>query len=294
MTVAASRGAQTRFSMAAAGTAIASYAEAHEKGSESLKKTLTILDTSGIRGTRSHAVERTRDGTYTVGGSITWIGPGKAQLDLLLNRILGSGPAANVYSLADDLTFFDVLIDRIAKRFVYGNCLVDKAHFRARASGFLELTLDLIGQTETVAATAFPAISAPTDSPYVWSDCVVTLGGSARVVTEFDLLIDNHVTARFSNSQTATDSYPVDRTVTIMLKTPYTSDYTDLYGVNSGGASAASLVFTNGSNTLTFSIAALQIPDNSPTIQNKGEIFYVINGQCRKTGSTSEISITNA
>ena len=34
--------------------------------SENLRKTGTVLDTNGIRGTRSHSAERTRNGTYTV------------------------------------------------------------------------------------------------------------------------------------------------------------------------------------------------------------------------------------
>ena len=56
MTLPASIGTQSRLSMAAPGTAIASYTEAHEFAGESLAKSLTILQTAGIRGTRASSV----------------------------------------------------------------------------------------------------------------------------------------------------------------------------------------------------------------------------------------------
>jgi hypothetical protein len=284
-------GSQSRLSMAAPGTAIASYAEPHEFVSERLVKQLTILETAGIRGTRSHPAERTRDGTYSVQGVINYH-CSKGLLDLLLPRILGAG-SSPTYTLAEALPFFDVLVERIADRFVYGNCKVKRAVFKARASGLVDLALELIGETETVSATAFPAIASPTDAPYVWQDCVVTLNAQARVVTEFELAVDNHLEARFSNSQTATDLYPTDRTVHLACTVPFTGDMTDLYGANTGGAAAASLVFTNGAHNLTFSLAQVQFADHSPHVPGKGEIFLRLAGVAKKAGSTSEIAVTN-
>jgi two-component system nitrogen regulation response regulator GlnG len=92
-------GSQSRLSMAAPGTVIASYSEAHEFVSESLAKTLTIHETGGIRGTRSHPAERTRDGTYKVQGTIHYHGS-KGLLDLLLPRILGAG-SSPTFTLAE-------------------------------------------------------------------------------------------------------------------------------------------------------------------------------------------------
>src|SRR5260221_4893672 len=113
-------GSQSRLSMAAAGTAIGSYTESYEFVRESLAKKLTILQTAGIRGTRSHPAERTRDGTYSVQGTVHFH-CSKGLLDLLLPRILGGG-SSPTYTLADTLPGFDVLIDRIADRFVYVTC----------------------------------------------------------------------------------------------------------------------------------------------------------------------------
>ena len=291
MTLPASMGTQGRLSMAAPGTAIASYTESHEFAGESLAKSLTILDTGGIRGTRSHPAERTRDGTYAVAGTIHYH-CSKGLLDLLLPRILGAG-ASPTYTLAETLPFFDVLIERVADRFIYGNCKVNRARFKARASGLLELALELVGETETTSATAFPAIAPPTDAPYIWQDCIVTLNSLARVVTEFELVIDNHLAARFSNSQTATDLYPTDRTIGLKCTVPFTGDNTDLYGANTGGAAAGALVFTNGAHNVTFSLAQVQFPDHSPTVLNKGEIFLKLDGVAKKSGATSELVVVN-
>ena len=151
--MAASMGHQSRLSLAAGGTAIGSYTEAYEFLTESLRKQLTIVDTAGLRGTRSHPAERTRDGTYAVGGGLQFHAT-PAMLDLLLPRILGANEATDVFALAETLPEFDVLIDRVAKRFVYAGCQVNRATFRAAAGGPLELDLDVIGKTEVVSATA--------------------------------------------------------------------------------------------------------------------------------------------
>ena len=199
--------------------------------SESLRKDLTILDTAGIRGTRSHPKERTRDGTYTVSGSIvTHATP--TMLDNWLPRILGAAEAADTFALAETLTEFDILIDRVARRFQYVFCKVSRATFRSTAGGLLELTLDIIAKTETVSATAFPTITAPTDAPYVHHDCVLTTQAATHIITEVEIVIDNMVEARFSNSQTATDITPRDRLVTVNFTTPYTSTEVGLYGIN--------------------------------------------------------------
>jgi hypothetical protein len=288
----ASMGHQARLSMGAAGTAIGSFTEAYEFVSESLQKKQTILETAGLRGTRSHPAERTRDGTYEIAGTLN-LHVSPAMLDLLLPRILGAAESSDLFALAETLPEFDVLVDRVAKRFVYGSCKVNKATFKGKASGLLELALDLVGKTETVSATAFPAIAAPTDPPYVFHDGTFTLGGSARKVLEFELVIDNQVKPRFTNSQSATDLSPEDRIVTAKLKTPYTSDEADLYGVNTANAAAASFAFTNGGYSTTFSLAKLQIPDMSPVVGGKGEITLEINGVAKKSGSTAELAVTH-
>jgi hypothetical protein len=287
-----SMGHQSQLSMGAAGTAIGSFTEAYEFISEALRAQRAIVDTAGMRGTRSHPAERTRNGTYQVSGSLRFHAT-PAMLDLLLPRILGAAEASDVFDLAETLPEFAVLIDRVARRFVYDGCKVNTATFRAQAGGPLEVDIEVIGKTELVSATVFPSITAPVDPPYVWHDCVFTLNGSARVVTQFELTINNALNARFSNSETATDIHSTDRIVTCNLTVPYTSAEVDLYGINTGGAGAATLVFTNGNYATTFSIPKLQIPDNSPTVNSREEILLALQGTAKKSGSTNELTVTH-
>lgn len=288
----ASMGHQSRLSMAATGTAIGSYTEAYEFRSEALRAAREIVESKGIRGTRSEPIERTRDGLLRVSGTVNFHATG-SMLDLVLPRIMGAAESSDVFAVAETLPSFDVLIDRVAKRFVYGGCKVGRAVFRASAGGALELDLDITGKTETVSATAFPSITAPTDPPYIWSDAVCTIEGTARTVTQWELTIDNQINARFSNSQTATDIHTQGRVVTVSLTVPYTSDEVDLYGIGASGASAATFVLTNGNRSLTFSIPALMIADSSPPVSGPGEILLQLSGTAKSSGSTKELEITN-
>ena len=288
-----SLGFQSRLSMAATGTAIGSYTEAYEFVSESVRKSQQILDTAGIRGSRSHPKERTRDGTYTVQGTIR-LHATPSMLALLLPRILGANASGTTFALAETLPEFDLLIDRVARRFVYGNCKIGKATFRCQAGGLLELELEVLGKTETVSATSFPSISAPTDIPYVWSDATCTLLSTSRIVTQWELAIDNVPNVRFSNSQSATDIQITDRIVTCSLMTPYTSSEVDLYGQNVGSSAAATFSLTNGGTSISFAIANLQIPDNSPVVESRtGEIMLSLQGTAKMSGSTRELIVTN-
>jgi hypothetical protein len=285
-------GHQSRLSMAAAGTAVGSYTEAYEFRTEGLRAAREIVETSGIRGTRSMPIERTRDGTVRINGTIAFHAT-PAMLDLLLPRIMGSAEVADLFAVAETLPEFDVLIERVAKRFVYAGCKVARATFRATAGGALELDLEITGKSETVSATAFPAITAPTDPPYIWSDAVCTVEGSARVVTRWELSIDNQLNARFSNSNTATDIHTQGRVVTVSMTVPYTSDEVDLYNINSSGASGATFVLTNGGRSITFTIGALAVADSSPVVGGPGEILLEMNGIAKSSGSTKELSITS-
>jgi len=288
----ASMGHQSRLSMAAAGTAIGSYTEAYEFRSESLRNAREMIETAGIRGTRSMPIERTRDGLSRIGGGLSFHAS-PSMLDLVLPRIMGAAESSDLFAVAETLPEFDVLIDRVAKRFVYAGCRVGRATFRATAGGALEMDLEVTGKSETVSATAFPSITAPTDPPYVWSDAVCTIEGTARTVTQWELSIDNQLNARFSNSVTATDIHTQGRVVTVTLTVPYTADEVDLYGINTGGASGATFVLTNGARSLTFTIGALAIMDNSPTVGGNGEILLQLTGTAKSTGSTKELAITN-
>lgn len=273
----------------APGTAVGSYTNMFEFVSESVKKQGVIRDTSGIRGTRSHASERTVADAYRVGGTITFEAT-PTLLDYWLPKILGAAESTDTFAVAETIPYFDLLIDRVTQRHVYANCKVNRATFSQSSGQPLQLSLDIIGQSETVSATAFPALTAPTDPPYAFHHNVSTIVSAAREIISLEVTIDNQMDVRFSNSQTATSIMPTDRNVTVRLVTPYT--VTALYGQTLLG-SAATLVWTNGNISTTMTFGKLQFPDESPNVANKQEITLSLSGVARKTGSTADIAVTH-
>lgn len=287
-----SQGFQARLSLGPVGTAIDAFAESCEFISESLHKEQTTVETGGMRGTRSHPAERTRDATAVIRGDIR-LSATPRLLDLLLPRILGAPEVADLFALAETVPEFDVLIDRVARRFVYGGCRVDKAVFRGKAGGLLEMTLSLAGKTETVSAVPFPAITPPVDLPYVFHEATLTLLGIARQMLEFELVVDNRLVARFTNSTTATDVSATDRIVTLACVLPFTTAEVDLYGPNVAGAGAGSLAFTNGGAHLTFSLPRVQFSDRSPAVTGRGEILLRLQGTARTAAGVPELTVVN-
>ena len=266
--------------------------------SESLRANKTILDTAGIRGTRSHVSERTRGGTYTVSGSIT-CNPAPDELNGLLQHIMGGTPQVGTpagkttFPLGETLPaalFFTV--DRIAKVFTYNLCKIVRATFRASEGGLLELSLDIEGGAETIGnAGTFPALTHTTQAPFVFHDAVITLSGSTRAIKDFELVIENVAdTTRFMNSQTRAEIPIIDRMVTLRCTTAYEAGTSALYDQAVAGA-AADLTLTNGTMSLQFSIpGVLQVPAQTPIVSSKGEILLQLEGVARMAGANRELS----
>ena len=295
MTQPATMGWQTKLSMAAGGTAVGSYTEAYEITNETLKKRNRILDTDGTRATRSHASERTRFDVDDVAGQINF-SMSPLMMTLLLPRILGAAGSGNTYALADTLPTFDVLVERNSShtRYVYASCYVNKATFRSRVGSFIDVTLDLIGVSETKSATAYPAITIPVDPPFIFTDSALTLVGATRKMMDFELTIDNRLLRRYTNSITATSITPMDRIVTLTTTNPFTTDETDLQQQALAG-SAGSLVFTGPSPYVTtFTFATLQAPDDTPTAPQKtAEVPLKLTMQARMASTTRELVVTH-
>lgn len=266
--------------------------------SESLRATKTILDTAGIRGTRSHVSERTRGGPTTVSGSIS-MNPSPAELNDLLEYIMGGTPTVGTpagkttFPLGETLpAAFFISVDRIAKVFTYSLCKIVRATFRASEGSLLELSIDIEGGSETVGnAGTFPSLTLPTDAPFVFHDAVLTMQAGTRAIKDFELVIENiSDTTRFMNSQTRAEIPTIDRMVTLRCTTAYTSAETALYDQAIAGA-AADLTLTNGNLSLQFSIpGVLQIPAVSPIVSSKGEILLAMEGVARMAGANRELS----
>jgi len=256
-----------------------------------LAKHQNILSTDGIRGTRSHPVERTILGTYTCSGQIGF-NPGQADLITLLPYILGSG---NVLTEAN--TFFSLEIDRqaAASNSVFNHCVVDKAVFKGSQGGLIDLTLDIEAQEEIPLAALTEGAAVPSlNPPLVFQLATCSIAGTPYQFRSVSLTIDNHILKdRFMNSVTRTSLPALDRTVTVDLELPFTGDTIALYDPGATSAVVA-LLFSDGTNTMTFTLNAVQFPTAGITTPGRGEIMLPYNGIARKTGTTLELVMTHS
>lgn len=268
--------------------------------SESMTKRGTIVERNGLRGTRSHQADDTRVGTYRVGGQIV-LEPTPEDLAVWLPRILGADPSGTTYNLAESLPSFTLTIDRVAKVFTYAGCKVNRATFHGAQGGLLRLSLDLLAQSETVAAAgSFPALSIGSTQPYIFSDVSLTLASASREVKQFELSIDNGLVAdRFMNSVTIVNAPEGDRTIALRTTHAWAAGNTDLYAQALAGA-AGTLQLTNplggspptGYQT-TFSFGTLQVPDRSPNVPGRQELLLNLEMIARRSGATAELTVTH-
>ena len=279
-------GVVTGISDFSAGTAI-------EFLSEELRYTQALLYNNGIRGTRSRNGERCRIAQGVVSGSIV-LHPTPTEITTLLPLILGSGSV-----LTEAVEEFGVLVDRVAKRFVYTGCRVSRATISGSQGQPITFRLDIEGETEVISASAFPSLTIDAGSPYIFSDTTFTLSAdaSAAEVRAFEIVIDNGlITDRFNNSVTRTVIPGADRMVMFNLTVPYTADEVDLHAQTAAGA-AGTLTVTNGGTSTLFSFANLKSnPGQSPVIGSRGgEILLNLQLQAYKTDASgvAEIVITH-
>lgn len=265
-----------------------------EYQSEGLRLSNELIDANGLKGTRSRYGNRVRAGRNRVAGPVT-LQPTAVDLANSLPYLYGAAAAGTNFPLGETLTPFSVCVDRVLKVFTYAGCAISRGAFSVRAGGPLELALDVVGQTETVAnAGTFPAITPDaTTRPFVLSDLVITVGGTAYKVDNFTLAVDNQVDAdRFFNSQTMLSPQATDRVVTFSFDTPY-GDSGSLYAtITAGTTFAAVATFTDGGTSLTLSLPSLFSQAQSPVAGGRQEILLPVSGRAYRDAVNPEITTT--
>ncbi len=284
--------------------------EIYDFNAEDLGKQGTLVGGKGIAGTRSNFANRIREGSYAVGGKIS-TDTCAADLDLWLPRILGAAEgASDTFDVADSLPSFGVMLYRVAGTFVYSGCVVDTAIWRGRAgpgdqdAEIIEQILDIQALTEDSTATypvAPPTLSTAANRlPYQVADGVLTIGATAYQFHDFALVIRNHVQPRWVNSLTPTALCPQDRTVMLRCNFPFTaaadavlSGIYQLATRHTGVAATLVLRPTGAAYGTTFTFTSLQWAQVSPSVPGKQEIKLQVDFVARKTGTASEIVVTN-
>lgn len=290
-----SQGAQSQLAMDP--TAIGAGSEYYHFLRETLTDVHDLIDDgdNAIRGTRSHPQERVNQGLIDISGSI-WMNPTPDELDNLLPRILGGSENLDVFPVAETVPSFVVAIDRVARVHTYSGCKVNRAIFSGRKGQPVTLELQIIGASVSEgAAGSFPSLTPSSQTPYVFHEGVLTLQASSRSFDQFVLIVDNRLEREYNNSRTATDIVARDRAVFLATSTPYTATETDLLTtpVGSAAGAAATLVFTKGGQSTTFTLANIKSFARSPNVPGKRQIRLPLQYKAYKTTSANEIEITH-
>jgi len=261
-----------------------------------VRKQGNIVPSEGIRGSRSRLSEAVTQGLYTVGGPLV-MEPRPDDLDNWLPRILGGTETADNFPLAETIPEFYFHVEKVAtsSAFEYAGCKVASAVFRSSKGQNLTLELDVQGKTRS--ASAFPDIAASLSDmqPYIHHQAVVTLDSTAREVDNLEIRIDNGlILDRHYNSQSRVSLPEGDRIITVSFDSPFTADETDLLGIAIAGISGT-IVYTNGSYSLTFTFGNLKASEVGPEVPGRGqEIPLRLELQAFKTDAgTMELSVDN-
>jgi hypothetical protein len=275
-----------------------STAEVYEFLTEDMSATRQVLDTGGIRGTRSMPKERTRLGVRSVQGTVV-MHPSPADLDAWLPRILGSAEAADLFELGDTFSYFSMLVLRDQENMEYTYCKVSRAEFRSQPNGFLEMALTIIGgdEIEDVSAPVAPPTLSTADNayPYVFHDScgqVQIPSGTVRELFDITISIDNVMDARFVNCPTVTSIVPQDRIVAVSFTTPFDASNAALFRQSAENGPAFAK-FVNDNMSLRFDFGSLKGPEQTPVVTGKNEIVLRNDYIARSSSTTLELSITN-
>lgn len=251
------------------------------------------FDPDGVRGTRQHVSENVAENTTDVSGSVVTI-PTPAELVWWLPKILGGTPSVTSFPLAEEVPEFVLQLDRIQRLFTYTGLKVGRATFRSSVGNPLELTMEMVGKTESVDAGTFPTLTLDDEQPYMHHQGVLSIFGGARSYDSVEIVIDNGLlTDKFRNSQTRDDIPEGDLNITVRADFPYDAANLDLYNQAVAGV-AGSMTWTNGGLSLAFAFANLKVPKRSPNVPDRRqEIPLRLEMTAFRTASTDALVVTN-
>lgn len=254
-----------------------------------LKKRTAHAHDDGIRGTRDRYINRSRLVQSIVSGPIA-MQPSITEIDWWVSRILGGVTGGGITLVAETLPSFYAIWDSGDNVHEYTGCKVDRATLGGSAGQPLNLNVDIEALTEAVSGT-FPAISAATDSMFVASDVVLTLGGTAFEVESWQMIIDNMlIKDRFMNSLVRTELPESDRIVSLNCVIPYNTAAAALYADAVAGIEGVLAITGNGS-TYTWTFGQLLAPKEGPEGNGRGELKLNLNFRAFNDGTNSSVKV---
>ena len=253
-------------------------------------------DSEGLRGTRSRTLERATQGLLRIGGDLHF-NPTPLELSGLWPLCVQNSTGATLTDAMQDAT---VVVDLITKKNTYVGRF-GKTTLRGTPGKKLDLTLGFVGKSYTEGATSLSGIPDITNRPYMMSDSGsgITIGGVTYSFEEIELLIDNHIEPTYMQGQAPTDLEPQDREVHLKIRTRYNTAEAALQtlansGPMLGSPVTASLAFTNGTNSVTFTFGALVAVPKAVTVDSKRMLRWDGEFRAYKVGTNLEVVTTFA
>lgn len=239
-----------------------------------LKTTSTYAKDNGNNGTLwSRDEDYVKDRT-AVGGNVAFI-PRPSDMRWALPLILGTAFATNTIKAGPQCPFFrvghlDSVIDIV---YNYVSCATSKATFSSSdaAGGLLNLSWDIeTGTSNQAASGTWPVMTLATQQPFVHAMSVLTVNSVARRIKDVQVVIDNQLmTDQWFNSYARGD-FPSDGQMIQLIHTTPHDLAADLTLANLTGSTTASLVFTNGALSLTFTFPCLRFLPSEPEVGARG------------------------
>lgn len=252
-----------------------------------------FVNARGMNGTRVELAARTRRGTRQVQGQLV-TAPSPEELDLLLEWATGGTKSGNNIDVAETagVPARWLRADRDGTVELYSGVRVGSFSLSASEGSPLQMSLQLQGVDEADSTSPTSPTALDVDAgPYMFQECVLSVGGTEYAARQFALQVDNRLEVRFNNSATPTSIHSTGCGAQVQLTLPL-GDAAALYGSAVGGVAVVA-TFTNGARSLTITCAAVQTPKTPKPLGTRGALDLNWAGEIRKTGSSPFIRFAN-
>lgn len=272
-----------------------SSSERWEFVTETLQGLGTLIESQSTLGTRFADVAQTRKGIKTIGGDILFE-PTKTWFDSWLPRVLGANESTDTFAVAETLQTFGLMVYRKTVTATYSDCYVNRLSLRGSVGQLMQATVNIMGMSNSSGSLPSKSLSYSDagDMPYVFSDGTLTLASEAIKYTDIELIIDNALIVKHTNSVNPTSICPGRANITLRVKVDpdSTAVISALSSVATTGI-AGVFALTNGIASTTFTFGKLVKPDNEYTIATTGGVDWDIELTAKKNNSTAAISVVN-
>jgi hypothetical protein len=157
----------------------------------------------------------------------------------------------------------------------YTGAKVDQAQFYSVKGSALILSLRIFAMTISDGATFTEAPVANNSTPFVHSQGVINLDGSARKYTRVQYSVSNRLTVEHNNSVYPTNIDAGDRIEQVSVNFPANTEHEDLiaegWGATRADGIAGDLQFTRGGKSVLFDWDVMKADGKEPPIPPRGQ-----------------------